>query len=123
MSGKILWQTPMGRAWNGSFPESRATPTVEGNRVYTCSGYGDLACINGSNGRIIWSYKGSEISNGTYGRWGIAESLLIDGDKLYFSPGGPETMTIAIDKTTGKLIWRSSSIDDKPGYVSPIIID
>jgi len=123
MKGKILWQTPMGRAWNGSFPESRATPTVEGNRVYTCSGYGDLSCINGSNGKIIWSYKGSETNNGTYGRWGIAESLLIDGDKLYFSPGGPETMTIAVDKTTGKLIWRSPSIDDKPGYVSPILID
>ena len=38
MNGKILWQTAMGRAWNGSNPESRATPTVEGNKVYTCSG-------------------------------------------------------------------------------------
>src|SRR5512137_2782730 len=34
MKGKILWQTVMGRAWNGSNPESRATPTVEGNKVY-----------------------------------------------------------------------------------------
>lgn len=123
MKGNILWQTPMGRAWTGSYPESRATPTVEGNRVYTCSGYGDLACINGSNGKIIWSYKASEKNKGTYGRWGIAESLLIDGDKLYFSPGGPETMTIAIDKRTGYLLWRSPSLDDKPGYVSPILID
>jgi len=123
MKGNILWQTPMGRSWTGSYPESRATPTVEGNRVYTCSGYGDLACINGSNGKIIWSYKASEKNKGTYGRWGIAESLLIDGDKLYFSPGGPETMTIAIDKRTGYLLWRSPSLDDKPGYVSPILID
>src|SRR5450759_3708631 len=40
MNGKILWQTVMGRAWNESTPESRATPSVEGNKVYTCSGYG-----------------------------------------------------------------------------------
>ena len=33
MNGKILWQTVMGRAWTGSTPESRATPTVEGNGV------------------------------------------------------------------------------------------
>ena len=123
LHGKMLWQTEIGRAWNESFPESRATPTVEGDKVYTCSGLGDIACIDGTNGKLIWSYKASEINKGTYGNWGIAESLLIDGDKLYFSPGGPETMTIALDKTTGNVIWKSASLNDKPGYVSPILIE
>jgi outer membrane protein assembly factor BamB len=123
MNGNIMWQTAIGRAWNESYPESRSTPTVEGNRVYTSSGFGDLACIDGITGKIIWSYKASELNKGTYGDWGIAEALLIDGDKLYFSPGGPETMTIAINKSTGELIWKSASLNDKPGYVSPILID
>jgi outer membrane protein assembly factor BamB len=123
MNGKLIWQTVMGRAWNESFPESRSTPTVEGDKVYTCSGYGDIACIDGITGKIVWSYKASEVNHGTYGAWGIAESLLIDGDKLYFSPGGPETMTIALNKTTGNLIWKSASLNDKPGYVSPILIE
>jgi outer membrane protein assembly factor BamB len=122
MSGKILWKTVIGRAWTESFPDSRSTPTVEGNRVYTCSGYGDLACVDGSTGKIIWSYKGSESNKGTFGNWGIAESLLIDENKIYFSPGGPETMTIALDKTNGKIIWKSASLGDKPGYVSPILV-
>lgn len=123
MNGKMLWQTIMGRAWNESYPDSRATPTVEGNKVYTTSGLGDIACIDGISGKIIWSCKASEIHKGTYGKWGIAESLLIDGDKLYFSPGGPETATIALNKTSGELIWKSVSLDDKPGYVSPILIE
>ncbi len=123
MNGQKLWQAAMGRSWNGSNPESRATTTVEGNKVYTCSGLGDIACFDGNTGEIIWSYQASEMNQGTYGRWGIAESLLIDGDKLYFSPGGPETMTIALDKATGDLIWKSESLDDQPGYVSPIFID
>lgn len=123
MNGKMLWQTVMGRAWNESFPESRATPTVEGNRVYTASGYGDISCIDGSTGKIIWSYKASEMNNGIFGKWGIAESLLIDGDKIYFSPGGPETMTIALNKSNGNLVWKSASLGDKPGYVSPILIE
>ena len=29
MNGKTLWKTVMGRAWNQSYPESRATPVVE----------------------------------------------------------------------------------------------
>ncbi|MEI6682133.1 MAG: PQQ-binding-like beta-propeller repeat protein [Bacteroidota bacterium] len=123
MSGKLMWHTVIGRAWNESFPESRATPTVEGNYVYTSSGLGDVACIDGVTGKIIWSYKASELNKGTYGKWGIAESLLLDGNKLYFSPGGPETMTIALDKTTGNLLWKSASLNDKPAYVSPILID
>ncbi len=123
MNGKILWQKVMGRAWNQSYPESRATPTVQGDRVYTCSGIGDLACFDGNTGDIIWSYKASEENKGTYGNWGIAEALLIDGDKIYFTPGGPETMTIALNKNTGKIIWKSKSIGDKPGYVSPILVE
>lgn len=122
-NGKIKWQTPYGRPWYPSNPESRCTPTVEGNRVYVSSGSGDLACIDGTSGEIVWSLKASEVYKGTYGEWGIAESLLLDGQKLYFSPGGPETMTIALDKSTGELIWKSESIDSKPGYVSPILIE
>lgn len=122
MNGKALWQTVIGRAWTQTNPESRATPTVEGTRVYTTSGSGDLACLDGTSGKIVWSYKASELNKGTYGIWGIAEALLIDGDKVYYSPGGPETMTIALDKASGKVIWRSESLNDKPGYVSPILI-
>jgi len=122
MDGKILWKTLMGRAWTGSSPESRATPTVEGNKVYTCSGLGDLACIDGVTGKIIWLYKASELNKGTYGSWGIAESLLVSDNKVYFSPGGSEIMTIALNKTTGDVIWKSVSLNDKPGYVSPILI-
>ncbi|MEI7420909.1 MAG: PQQ-binding-like beta-propeller repeat protein [Prolixibacteraceae bacterium] len=122
MQGKTVWQTVMGRAWNASYPESRATPTVQGNEVYTCSGFGDLACIDGTTGKIIWTYKASEEYKGTYGNWGIAEALLLDGDKLYYTPGGPETMTIALKKKTGDLIWKSASLNTKPGYVSPILI-
>lgn len=121
--GNIRWQTVIGRAWTESFPESRSTPTVEGNRIYTSSGYGDLACTDATTGEIIWSCKASETYKGTYGNWGIAESLIIDGDKLYFTPGGPETTTIALDKSTGKLIWKSESLNDNPAYVSPILID
>jgi outer membrane protein assembly factor BamB len=123
MNGRIIWKAVMGRAWTGSTPESRATPTVEGSKVYTSSGLGDIACFDGTSGEVIWSYKASEMNQGTYGRWGIAESLLIEGDKLYFSPGGPETMTIALNKATGEILWKSESLNDKPGYVSPILVD
>jgi hypothetical protein len=40
--GKIKWKTTYGRSWTSSNPESRSTPTVEEERVYVSSGYGDI---------------------------------------------------------------------------------
>jgi outer membrane protein assembly factor BamB len=82
-----------------------------------------LACFDGNTGDILWSYKASEENKGTYGNWGIAESLLIDGDKICFTPGGPETTTLAVNKNTGEVIWKSESLGDKPGYVSPVLVE
>jgi outer membrane protein assembly factor BamB len=121
--GKIKWQTPYGTAWNDSYPESRCSPTVDGNKVYVTSGSGEVACIDANTGKIIWSVKASELYKGTFGPWGIAESVIIDGDKLYFTPGGSETMTVALNKNTGKLIWKTESLNDRPGYVSPVLIN
>ncbi len=121
-NGEIKWQTPYGRCWKGPSPESRCTPTVEGDKVWVSSGYGDISCIDGISGKIKWSLKASEIYKGTYGEWGIAESLLIDGQKVFFTTGGPETTMIALEKTSGKVIWKSQSINDSPAYTSPLLI-
>jgi len=43
MNGKVLWQTTFGRAWDGSYQNSRGTPTVEKNKIYVASGKGDVA--------------------------------------------------------------------------------
>jgi outer membrane protein assembly factor BamB len=32
-------------------------------------------------------------------------------------------MTIALNKTTGTPVWKSVSLDDKPGYVSPVLVN
>lgn len=121
--GNIKWKTPYGRFWEKSYPESRCTPAVDGEKVYVSSGFGDLACINGISGEIIWSLKASEEYGGTYGPWGIAESPVIDDDKLYFTTGGPHTTTIALNKNSGELIWKSESLNDPASYLSPILIE
>jgi outer membrane protein assembly factor BamB len=122
LSGKILWQTEIGEGWGGSFPESRCTPTVEGDNVYVLSGKGIIACINAQDGKVKWSFDAVKKFEGVYGDWGVCESLLIDGDKLYYSPAGKKTTMVALNKNTGETIWTSESLDDKSAYVSPLLI-
>lgn len=122
MNGKELWQTAFGRAWDGSYQNSRGTPTIKKNKIYVSSGRGDIACLNAKNGKIIWSVRASEEYGGTFGRWGLAESLLIDENKVIFTPGGNQTTMIALDKKTGKLVWKSESLKDCPSYTSPLMV-
>jgi outer membrane protein assembly factor BamB len=122
LNGTVLWQTRYGRAWNGSYPESRSTPTIDGNRIYVSSGYGDMACLDATTGERLWIVKTREQFDGTTGRWGIAESPLVYEDKVFFSCGGSKTTLVALDKITGIVKWTSVSLNDIPSYSSPLLI-
>ncbi|MBT3209404.1 MAG: PQQ-binding-like beta-propeller repeat protein [Bacteroidetes bacterium] len=121
--GKQLWETHYGRAWDGTFTHSRATPTIEGSRIYISSGKGDIACLDKNTGKIIWVKKASEHFAGTFGDWGISESLLLVDNKVIFSPGGSKTTVIALNKLTGNTLWKSESLNDTPAYVSPLLVN
>lgn len=123
MKGNIVWQKPFGRAWTQSYPESRATPTIYGDYLYISSGKGDLACFKAVSGDLVWERKISEEYGGTYGRWGLAESLIVLDGKVFFTPGGKETTMVALDKLTGKTIWKSKSLKDNPSYTSPLLVE
>ncbi|MCX6241706.1 MAG: PQQ-binding-like beta-propeller repeat protein, partial [Bacteroidetes bacterium] len=120
--GKILWQTPFGPSWFGSFPETRCTPTVEGDFIYLVSGGGTVACVFKTNGKIKWSVKGLEKFEGRYGQWGVCESPLVAGNKVIYTPAGPKTTIVALDKNTGETIWQSVSLNDTGAYVSPRLV-
>jgi len=55
--------------------------------------------------------------------WGYCESVLIDGDHLICTPGGPEGAMACLDKRTGDVLWRSTDFTDGAQYVSMIAID
>jgi outer membrane protein assembly factor BamB len=123
MNGTVKWKTPFGRAWNGSYPESRSTPTVDGNRLYASSGYGDLACIDAISGKLLWSVQSVEKFGGLLGRWGIAESPLVVENKVIYTCGGEKTTLVALDKLTGETIWLSAGLNENPSYSSPVLIE
>jgi outer membrane protein assembly factor BamB len=120
-SGKIRWQVPNGKAWNGSQPGARGTPTIEGDRLYHESPLGEVVCLDAKTGTKIWGLNLLERFGAPNITWALAESLLIDGDHLICCPGGPETAVVALDKKTGRTVWKSPSAGDLAGYSSPVL--
>jgi outer membrane protein assembly factor BamB len=53
--------------------------------------------------------------------WGFDWSPLVDGDKLICVPGGPGGLFAALDKKSGKVLWRSKGLTDRCTYSSPVL--
>jgi len=123
MQGHRLWETTFGRAWTESYPESRCTPTLDGDRLYVTSGVLDAACIDAETGKTIWTVRVNEKFEGAFGRWGKAESPLVIGDLVYFTPAGDKTTMVALNKMTGETVWESESLKDISSYVSPLLVN
>jgi len=121
-SGKLLWKKEYGPEWTENHYGVRSTPLVINDRLYLMSSFGRLFCMNTVNGQIIWSIDTFKEYGGRNITWGVTENLLHDGNVLYCSPGGPDVSIIAVDRHTGKLIWKSKGPDEKSAYCSPMII-
>ena len=107
--GKVLWSRRIGPVWEDSeLGGSRGTPAVDGDAVYAIGTEGDLVCLDAATGSVRWQkslprdYNGQMMSD-----WKYSESPLIDGDRVLFTPGASGALIVAVDKKTGKDIWRA----------------
>jgi outer membrane protein assembly factor BamB len=119
-TGKILWQHSYPCDLDPKYFEGgpTATPTVDGDRVYTLSRKGDLICFAAAKGDVIWSNNISRDLGCQSPTWGFSGSVLVEGNLAILDAGPAGT---AFDKSTGKLAWSSGK--DKPGYSTPVPFD
>jgi outer membrane protein assembly factor BamB len=122
-TGHVLWKNeyPLdvdARSFEGG---TAATPTVDGNRVYTVSHQGDLFCLDATTGKALWYKHYQRDLGGKRPYYGYAASPLIEGSLLICEVQAKGGSTQALDKMTGKVIWKSG--DDDLGYASPVAAD
>ena len=109
MDGKVLWTKKMTEVPPKHGHEgSRCTPSVDGDRIYAIASSGKIVCLNADGGDEVWSrdFK-SDFGGQMMSGWGFSESPLVDGDWVLCTPGGKEAMIVALDKMTGKDVWRA----------------
>ena len=123
IDGKILWQVKNGKSWTGSWPGSRGTPTIDGDRLYHQNPLGNIICLDAKTGDRIWEFNIIEKVNSNVPRWALSESLLIDGDHLISCPGGSQTCMVALDKTNRTVVWKAPSTGELSGYASPALFE
>ena len=125
-TGRILWT----RSWDAnygamSYPVGpRATPTVDGDRVYVLGASGTLLCLKTQNGDVVWQKDYAKDFAMQMPTWGITGAPLVDGNRLIAIVGGqPDAKVMAFDKMTGQEIWRALPSDSEQGYCQPVIFE
>ncbi len=130
-TGKEVWSIPFSKRsadeW-GAGP--RATPIMDGDRVYVQSTSGEFRCLNLADGKTVWGvsfekdfgvkFLGSTANSGTASRRGNNGSGVVDGDAVIVPVGSTEGASlVCFDKLTGKLLWKVG--DDEAAYSSLIV--
>jgi len=121
LDGKQLWQSAYGPEWAKDYPGARTTPTVVADRIYLVSAYGVVVCLDAA-GKVAWSADLVAEFGLQSVRWGITESLLVDGDVVYCTPGGPDAGVVALDRHTGKTVWKAKGNGESSAYCSPRLL-
>lgn len=120
--GKLDWKATYGEEWTENYSGSRATPSVVGDMLYMYSGKGVVTCMNATNGKINWTKDVMKDYSGQNITWGVTETLVIDGNKLFVTAGGTTNNVIALNRLDGKLIWSSKGVGEKPAYCTPLLV-
>ena len=103
-TGKKIWGTPLG--------------------PHRLADWGGLSCLDRAKGTILWSLdlkkelQGKVLHDGRF-----TESVLIDGDRLICTPGGRLGAFAALDKRTGKVVWRSKDLTAEATSSSVIAVE
>lgn len=109
--GKPLWSTTLAVAPEGGMRQGSegpgGTPTVDGDRMYVLSFGGTLACLDVESGEIVWKRSLTDDFGGHLPTWRYNESPLVDGGRVFCTPGGNEATLVAVDKQSGELSWKS----------------
>lgn len=122
-TGAELWRQAYPRApFKSPFGVGpRATPAVDGPRLYTHGVTGLLTCWEAATGKRLWQVDTLAAFKAPNLLFGISCSPLVHGDAVILNVGGKGASMVAFAKDTGKTLW--TSMDDKASYSSPVLLD
>lgn len=125
-TGNILWQheyeTHYRRQLQSYATGPRATPLITDGRVYTVGATGRIHCLDVESGKVLWHKDTLETFNAQVPVFGVSAGPVAWKQTLIFPCGGSDGHLRALDKVTGKEIWKALPADHDLPYSSPELL-
>lgn len=121
-TGKEVWKTSYACPLLNKNHEGGpcATPTVEGDAIYTLSKNGDAIRFKAATGEIVWHQHLNKDLGFKHPTWYFSSSPLLIGNLVILNVG---TYGVALNQVDGSLVWHNGK--NAGGYASgvPFTID
>lgn len=136
-TGTLLWRYEYSTAYEDRYGYDagpRASPMVDGDRVYAFGPDGVLCCLTAADGKEVWKVDTKKKVFFHQNFFGVAGVPVIDGDLLLVPVGGSEkgarpidfrevkpngSAIVAFDKKTGEVKYTAG--DELASYSNPIV--
>ena len=122
-TGELYWQFSYPTQFEDRYGYNngpRASPVIDGDRVYTYGAEGKLHCLKLETGQLYWKRDLPAEFKVPHDFFGVAATPLIEGDLLIINIGAPGGPSVGgFDKLTGKLVWGSGD-QWGPSYATPV---
>jgi len=119
-TGNELWTLTYAAEGEMDYTNSpRATPVVHDGRAYLLGAFGHLHCVKPKTGEVLWKKHLIDDFGGKLPTWGMTATPLVVDDKLIVNPGAKDASLVALDRKTGKVLWKSPGAG--AAYASPIV--
>jgi outer membrane protein assembly factor BamB len=126
LDGSPKWKTAYGPELGQrgpAKPGTRGTATIDTDttlrsgaslrstsRIFLMTGFGKLVMIEPAKGQVLRTIDLLERFGAAQAKFGFAECVLVDGQKVICTPGGPDASLAALDKNTGETIWQTKGL-------------
>ena len=98
----------------------RASPVIDGERVFTMGAEGKLHCLELSSGTVIWTHDLQDEYKVPQDFFGTASTPLVEGGLLIVNVGAPSgPCVVGFDTATGDAVWQAGTTWG-PSYASPV---
>jgi outer membrane protein assembly factor BamB len=116
-TGKPVWEIERLAAAALDYGNSpRATPLIVDSKVICQGAMGNLLCIDLLTGDVLWEKNfRDEFPVDAELPWGYCGSPLLADGKLIVAPGAPDASLIALDPSTGALLWKVAGLPPSHG--------
>jgi outer membrane protein assembly factor BamB len=119
--GKLIWNSevpsklPEQETIRDDHGYASSTPVCDGQRIYTFFGKAGVFALD-LTGKILWQ---ADVGDGLNG-WGSAASPILHNDLLIVNASVESQSLVALNKATGKEVWRAQGI--KESWNTPIVV-
>jgi outer membrane protein assembly factor BamB len=110
--GKELWRFTEKRRIRANHAITRTVPATDGSYVFSLDPKAVLHALDAATGEELWRKDLVQEYGSKIPPWYNGQCPLIEKDRVLIAPVGTSALVVALDKASGKELWRTPNPDN-----------